>query len=44
MDEWRGMGGTHEKEDLDRVGAADGNQVGGIVFVAGAYDVYFCSV
>ena len=38
------MGGTHQKEDLNRVGAADGNQVGRIVFIAGTYDIDLCSV
>ena len=39
-----GMGGTYEKEDLDGMGAADSNQVGSIVFVAGANDIDLCSM
>ena len=36
--------GTYKEEDLDRVRAADGDEVGGIVLVAGADNKDLCSV
>ena len=40
----RESGETYKEDDLDGVRASDGDEVGGVVFVAGADDENFCAM